>query len=304
MSGMQADLRAAMREVAALSGAAGSDALPGGVPTVAPPRHQPGTERGGFGRSFRRWWRSLTGAETQPTSFPPASRQSSAQAGAPSTAPSSQQQHLSQFETQKSIAILPFRNLSNDAEASFYEFSLADAVITELARNRSLIVRPSSMIVKYQGKEVDPRQVGRDLNVSAVLLASFLRAGATLRVNAQLVEVNSGEMLWSDRIDASAEDIIALQDKIAQRIAQGLNVEQQPSQVPTPTPTKNTCAGATTSPSFSSTRSTRRTATRPLSTSSTPSGSTRRSRSHTADSARASPTRRSEEHTSELQSHS
>jgi serine/threonine-protein kinase len=242
MSEMRDDLRAAMREVAALSGAAQSDAMPGGVPVVAPPRHQPGTERGGFGRSFRRWWRSLTGAETQPTSFPPASRQSAAQGGAPLTAPSSQQQHLSQFETQKSIAILPFRNLSNDAEASFYEFSLADAVITELARNRSLIVRPSSMIVKYQGKEVDPRQVGRDLNVSAVLLASFLRAGGALRVNAQLVEVNSGEMLWSDRIDASAEDIIALQDKIAQRIAQGLNVEQQPSQVPTPTPTTRNAA--------------------------------------------------------------
>ncbi|HZT58661.1 MAG TPA: tetratricopeptide repeat protein [Pyrinomonadaceae bacterium] len=241
MSEMRDDLRAAMREVAAASGAAESDALPGGIPVVAPPRHQPGTERGGFGRSFRRWWRSLTGAETQPTSFPPSSRQTAAQGGAPSTAPSSQQ-HLSQFETQKSIAILPFRNLSNDAEASFYEFSLADAVITELARNRSLIVRPSSMIVKYQGKEVDPRQVGRDLNVSAVLLASFLRAGGALRVNAQLVEVNSGEMLWSDRIDASAEDIIALQDKIAQRIAQGLNVEQQSSQVPAAQPTTRNAA--------------------------------------------------------------
>jgi serine/threonine protein kinase/tetratricopeptide (TPR) repeat protein len=242
MSEMRDDLRAAMREVAGLSGAVESGALPDGVPVVAPPRHQTGTERGGFGRSFRRWWRSLTGAETQPTSFPPSSRQSSTQgAGASVTSPSAAQ-HLSQFETQKSIAILPFINLSNDPEVSFYEFSLADAVITELARNRSLIVRPSSMIVKYQGKEVDPRQVGRDLNVSAVLLASFLRAGGALRVNAQLVDVSSGEMLWSDRIDAAAEDIIALQDKIAQRIAQGLNVEQQASQTPASTPTTRNAA--------------------------------------------------------------
>src|SRR6201986_3215589 len=118
MSEMRDDLCASMREVAVAAGAPESGPVAGGVPAVAPPRHQPGTERGGFGRSFRRWWRSLTGAETQPTSFPPASRQTSAQAGAASTSPSSPAQHLSQFEMQKSIAILPFRNLSNDAEAS------------------------------------------------------------------------------------------------------------------------------------------------------------------------------------------
>ncbi|MDT5157261.1 MAG: eukaryotic-like serine/threonine-protein kinase [Acidobacteriota bacterium] len=240
VSEMRDDLRAAMREVAAAQGetdAASAGGVPSEVlPVVVPPRHQPGTG-GGFGRSFRRWWRSLTGAETQPTSFPPTRRNATNPAGV-STAPGSQQPspHVSQFETQKSIAILPFKNLSNDPEARFYEFSLADAVITELARNRSLIVRPSSMIVKYQGSEVDPREIGRELNVSAVLSASFLRAGATLRVNAQLIDVITGDMLWSDRIDASASDIIALQDMIAHRIAEGLNVEQQASQAPQSTP--------------------------------------------------------------------
>ncbi|MBC7929880.1 MAG: protein kinase, partial [Rubrivivax sp.] len=247
MSELRDELRAAMREAAGLSSeAAGS--VGEVVPLVAPPQYQPGTG-GGVGKTFRRWWRSLTGAETQPTSMPPgAIRPTSAQlagsAGAQSSSGPSQSQspHLSQFETQKSIAILPFRNLANDAEVSFYEFSLADAVITELARNRSLIVRPSSMIVKFQGKEVDPREVGRDLNVSAVLSANFLRAGDQLRVNAQLIDVVSGDMLWSDRIDATAEDIIALQDMIAQRIAKGLNVDQQTSQVPTPTPTTRNAA--------------------------------------------------------------
>jgi serine/threonine-protein kinase len=220
---MRDDLLAARREVAARQGgtvASTSDTHGGFTPAIAPPRHQPGTG-GGFGHTFRRWWRSLTGAEAQPTSMPPASRHTSGQR---SPAPNAGQ-HVSQFETEKSIAILPFRNLSNDADAGFYEFSLADAVITELARNRSLIVRPSSMIVKYQGKTVDPQQVGRELNVSAVLVAGFLRSGGALRVNAQLVDVASGEMIWSDRIDASATDIIALQDTIAQRIAQGLDVE-------------------------------------------------------------------------------
>jgi eukaryotic-like serine/threonine-protein kinase len=238
MSEMRDDLRAAMREVAALTGGGGAletSGVPGEAVPVVTPRHQPGTDAGGFGRTFRRWWRSLTGGEAQPTSLPPASRSTSSQSsGAQASRPPAPSAHVSQFETQKSIAILPFRNLSNDPEASFYEFSLADAVITELARNRSLIVRPSSMIVKYQGKAVDPRQVGRELNVSAVLSASFLRAGGALRVNAQLIDVASGDMLWSDRVDATASDLIALQDKIAQRIAEGLKVEQQASQAPAP----------------------------------------------------------------------
>ncbi|HYH84338.1 MAG TPA: tetratricopeptide repeat protein [Pyrinomonadaceae bacterium] len=245
MSELRDELRAAMREAAGLSAEAGAS-VGEVVPVVAPPRHQPGTG-GGVGKTFRRWWRSLTGAETQPTSLPPGATQpTSAQlagsASAQASSGSPHSPHVSQFETQKSIAILPFRNLANDAQVSFYEFSLADAVITELARNRSLIVRPSSMIVKFQGKEVDPRDVGRDLNVSAVLSANFLRAGDQLRVNAQLIDVSSGDMLWSDRIDATAEDIIALQDMIAQRIAKGLNVEQQPSQVPTPAPTTRNAA--------------------------------------------------------------
>lgn len=228
---MRDELRAAMREVAAARG--DIDPQTSGVPAeivpfARPPRHESGSSGGGFGTSFRRWWRGLTGSEKQATSLPPSSRRGASTS--PSASAAAQQQHVSQFEIEKSIAILPFRNLSNDPEVGFYEFSLADAVITELARNRSLVVRPSSMIVKYQGKDVDPREVGRELNVSAVLSSNFLRAGGTLRVNAQLVDVVTGDMLWSDRIDATADDLIALQDTIARRISEGLNVEQHASQ--------------------------------------------------------------------------
>ncbi|HEY0386279.1 MAG TPA: tetratricopeptide repeat protein, partial [Pyrinomonadaceae bacterium] len=125
----------------------------------------------------------------------------------------------------KSIAILPFKNLSNDAASGFYEFSLADAVITELARLRSLVVRPSSVIARYQGRPVDPRDAGRELNVGAVLSAGFLRVGERFRVTAQLLDVLSGDILWSERIDASAEDIITVQDTIAERIVEGLRIE-------------------------------------------------------------------------------
>src|SRR5438445_6654691 len=99
-------------------------------------------------------------------------------------------------QEKKSLAILPFRNLNNDPASSFYEFSLADAVITELARVRSLVVRPSSEIVKYQALQVDPRQAGREMSVQAVLSDGFLRAGIGIRVTAQLIDVQSGDLLW------------------------------------------------------------------------------------------------------------
>src|SRR5207253_6384172 len=104
----------------------------------------------------------------------------------------------------KSLAVLPFKNLNNDPATGFYEFALADAVITELARIRSLVVRPSSVMSKYQGQAVDPADVGRELNVDAVLSAGFLAVGGHFRVNAQLLDVKSGEIIWSDRVDATA----------------------------------------------------------------------------------------------------
>src|SRR5207248_1698651 len=84
----------------------------------------------------------------------------------------------------------------------------------------TLIVRPSSEIARYQGVQVDPRQAGRDMSVSAVLSAGFLRGGNRIRVTAQLVDVASGDLLWSDRIDADATDIISVQDTITQEICE------------------------------------------------------------------------------------
>jgi len=130
----------------------------------------------------------------------------------------------------KSVAILPFKNAGNDREIDFYQFSLADAVITELARVRSLVVRPSSVIVKYQNKTVDAAAAGRELAVDAILTATFLRAGDRLRVTAQLLDVRTSEILWSERIDADASDIIGVQDTIVHRIVEGLRLELSPDE--------------------------------------------------------------------------
>ena len=225
MSEFRDELREMYREAtaAAESGAAAHRPVADEFAPVAP-RHQ--EHPSGVGRTFRRWLRNFRGdgpGSSQPPAGPGGSREATA-----STVPQyhdTQQTSLPADADHKSIAILPFRNLGGDAAVNFYEYSLADAVITELARLRSLVVRPSSMIAKYQGQQVDPREAGREMSVSAVLSANFLRAGDKLRVNAQLIDVASGDLLWSERIDAAAADIIAVQDTIAHHIVQGLRVE-------------------------------------------------------------------------------
>jgi serine/threonine-protein kinase len=93
-----------------------------------------------------------------------------------------------------------------------------------------LVVRPSSVIARYQGQQRDPREIGQELGVSAVLTAGYIHSGERFRVTAQLIDVGSGELLWSDRIDTAASDIIVLQDTIAQRIVEGLRVELSPAE--------------------------------------------------------------------------
>ena len=127
-------------------------------------------------------------------------------------------------ETRQTIAVMPFRNVSGDPHTAFYEFGLADGVITDLGQVASLVVRPSSYIAPYVGQNADPRQVGEELAVSSVLVGTFLKAGERFRVTAQLVSTQGGEILWSDKIDVAAPDLITLQDAIAARVIEGLRV--------------------------------------------------------------------------------
>ncbi len=187
---------------------------------AAAPRHLSGSSP--VGRAMR-WLRKLGGGGDTQTSAPHLSSR-------PLTDPQEGSMTTITDREKKSVAVLPFKNLSNNPESSFYEFSLADAVITELARIRSLVVRPSSVMSKYQGQSADPADVGRELNVDAVLSAGFIAAGERFRVNAQLLDIKSGEIIWSDRVDASANDIIAVQDEITKSIVDGLRLELSPDE--------------------------------------------------------------------------
>lgn len=201
------DLRAIIREL-------GSESIPGFDESSAPvaPKHL--KQEGAVTRALR--WLTGTKSGESSAGSRPEGRSGDTQAS-PLTSLGDRDR--------KSVAILPFKNVGNDRETDFYQFSLADAVITELARVRSLVVRPSSVIVKYQNKTVDPAEAGRELSVDAILTATFLRAGDRLRVTAQLLDVSTSEILWSERIDADSSDVIGVQDMIVQRIVSGLRVE-------------------------------------------------------------------------------
>ena len=207
VSEMRDDLRGVLQEISGV-GTMQNDAFkPGHLETASP---------------VKRAWNWLTGKTDSEGAMSSSPSYTNTQI-TPTYAPDVTLTTMGKEKT--SVAILPFKNLSKDPSTDFYEFALADAVITELAQLKSLIVRPSSVVAKYQGKEFEAREVGRELQVHAVLTAGFISAGDRMRVTPQLVDVISGEILWSERIDADSADILALQDTIGQHILEGLRVE-------------------------------------------------------------------------------
>jgi serine/threonine protein kinase/tetratricopeptide (TPR) repeat protein len=130
----------------------------------------------------------------------------------------------------RSIAVLLFKDLARDPGNAHLGLGLADATITELATVKSLLVRPTAAILRYQDRAVDPQEAGRELNVDAVVDASFQRAGSRLRVTVQLVRTSDGRSLWGSKIDTTLDDIFEMQDHVSRKIAEALEVELTPSE--------------------------------------------------------------------------
>ena len=122
------------------------------------------------------------------------------------------------------LAILPFRNLKQDAANDFLGFSLADAVITKLGYISSVAVRPSSAIEQYRNQSPDPRKVGAELNVDTILSGSYIRDGDDLRINTQLIDVKQDRMVWQDTIDVKYAKLLTVEDRVAQQIIAGLEL--------------------------------------------------------------------------------
>ena len=114
-----------------------------------------------------------------------------------------------------SIAVLPFTNMSGDIEQEYFADGVADDIITELARVRSLLVIARNSSFAYKGQAIDVRQIARELGVRYILEGSVRRSGDRVRIGAQLIDATTADHIWAERYDRGVADIFAVQDEIS-----------------------------------------------------------------------------------------
>ncbi|MBI1805493.1 MAG: protein kinase [Ignavibacteria bacterium] len=126
--------------------------------------------------------------------------------------------------TEKSVAVLYFDNMSSEKESEYLCAGIAEDIITDLSKIKELKVVSRSDVQPYRNKEVNMRQVGETLRVKYILEGSVRKAGNKIRITAQLIEVKTGFHVWAERYDRLIEDIFDLQDEIAQSIVKALKL--------------------------------------------------------------------------------
>ena len=117
-----------------------------------------------------------------------------------------------------SIAVLPFENISGDADQEYFADGVAEDIITSLSRIKWLVVIARHSSFTYKGRPIDVKQVGRELAVRYVLEGSIRRAAGRLRITGQLIDAETGAHLWADRFEGGTEDIFDLQDQVTAKI--------------------------------------------------------------------------------------
>jgi serine/threonine protein kinase/Flp pilus assembly protein TadD len=130
----------------------------------------------------------------------------------------------SAYTAVKSIAVLPFADMSPQKDQDYFCEGIAEEIINALAKVHALHVASRSSAFAFKGRNQDIRQVGDQLNVSTVLEGSVRKAGERIRITAQLINVADGYHLWSERYDRDLEDVFAVQDEIAESIVRALRV--------------------------------------------------------------------------------
>lgn len=151
-----------------------------------------------------------------PAASIPRNDEASPQSGAPHPAP---------IEDKPSLAVLPFTNLSSDAEQGYFADGVTDTLITELSRLPGLFVisRHSSFVYRNVNKRVE--EIGRELGVKYLVEGSVRRAGNRVRITTQLIDAGSGMHLWAERFDRELQDIFAVEDDVVRRILTVLQVK-------------------------------------------------------------------------------
>ncbi len=123
------------------------------------------------------------------------------------------------------IAVMPFDNMSGDADQAYFADGVTEDLITALSKNRWLLVVARNSTFVYKGKSADVRRVAADLGAGFVVEGSVRKAGNRVRISAQLIDAASGNHIWAERYDRDLEDIFAVQDEISATIAARIEPE-------------------------------------------------------------------------------
>jgi adenylate cyclase len=128
------------------------------------------------------------------------------------------------------VCVLPFANMSGDAEQEYFSDGISEDIITDLSKVSALSVISRNSAFQFKGRHVDLRQVARQLEVSHVLEGSVRKAGARVRITAQLIEANQDSHVWAERYDRDLDDIFAVQDEISRAIVDALKLKLLPEE--------------------------------------------------------------------------
>jgi eukaryotic-like serine/threonine-protein kinase len=130
------------------------------------------------------------------------------------------------YEAIDSVAVLPFVNVNNDANAEYLSDGISESIIDSLSQLPNLKrVSAFSSVLRYKGKQTDPQTVGRELNVRAVLMGRLTQRGDDLSISAELVDVTDNKRLWHGQYDRKLADALKLRGDIAQEISDGLRLK-------------------------------------------------------------------------------
>ena len=130
-----------------------------------------------------------------------------------------------------SIAVLPFQNLSGDAEQEYFADGMVEEIITALSRFRDLFVIARNSSFTYKGRPTDVTKVGRELGVRYVLEGSVRKAGNRVRIAGQLIDASTAAHLWADRFDGQLEDIFELQDQVTSSVVGAISPKLQQAEI-------------------------------------------------------------------------
>lgn len=122
----------------------------------------------------------------------------------------------------RTIAVMPLRPLSAEEETRTLGSGLTDSLISKLGRLKPLVVRPANSVAQFADSGRDPADIGRELNVNAVLDGTVMQADGKVRVNIRLLDTGTGQQIWEDRFDGTFTGIFDLEDRISEKVARNL----------------------------------------------------------------------------------